>query len=271
MADSSPSSAKLIIPTTYDGDLVLLRDGPKCWALLFSTSGAARAYRIAAGLTDSKRANWPIYPSEGMASALQQRFAAAGAEVTGALLDPAAACPQSGTSVSIDQLLEWVDGRAGPDNPLRSLTDRDWTRSCNLVARGDAAVAFVANLGLVANEVWPSWPAADGSEGDPGGFAVAVSTADGGDIAGQVADALRMLRDNRAELAQLAGLPGVTLTLSFVLAAPKVVRQGVNATFFISPCYFPPELIRLAAKVGVGIAVHCELPSYGSPESTGDC
>ena len=271
MAHSAPSPAQLIIPTTYDGDLILLRDGPKCWALLFSTRGAARAYRLAAGLTDSKRANWPLSPSEGIASALQQRFASAGHEVVGALLDPAAASPQSGTSVSMDQLLEWADGRAGADNPLRSLTDRDWTGRCHLVARGDAAVAFVANLGLVANEVWPSWPAADGSEGDPGGFAVAVSTADSGDIAGQVADALRMLRDNRAELAQLAGLPGVTLTLSFVLAAPKVVRQGVNATFFISPCYFPPELIRLAAKVGVGIAVHCELPSYGSPESTGDC
>ena len=129
MAHSFPSSAKLVIPTTYDGDLILLRDGPKCWALLFSTSGAARAYRIAAGLTDSKRANWPIYPSEGMASALQQRFASAGHEVVGALLDPAAASPQSGTSVSMDQLLEWADGWASADNPLRSLTDRVWTRS----------------------------------------------------------------------------------------------------------------------------------------------
>ena len=270
MAHSAPSPAQLIIPTTYDGDLILLRDGPKCWALLFSTRGAARAYRLAAGLTDSKRANWHVCPSEGMASALQQRFASAGHEVVGALLDPAAASPQSGTSVSMDQLLEWADGRASADNPLRSLTDRVWTRSCHLVALGDAAVAFVADLSLVANDVWPSWPAADGSAGDPGGFAVAVSTADSGDIAGQVADALRVLRDHCAELARLARLPGVTVTLTFVLAPPKVIRPGVDATFIISPCYFPPELIALAAKVGVGIAVHCEITSYGPPESTDD-
>jgi hypothetical protein len=259
------------MPTTGDGDPVFLRDGPKCWALLFSTPGAARAYRLAAGLTDMKKFNWLIFPSEGMASALQQRFAAAGGEVAGALLDPAAASPQSGTPVSIEQLLHWADGRAGADNPLRSLPDREWTRKCHLVACGDAAVAFLADLGLVANDVWPSWPAADGSEGLRGGFAVAISTTDSGDIPGQVADALRVLRDHRAELTRLARLPGVMVTLSFVLAAPKVIRQGVNATFFISPCHFPPELIRLAAKVGVGIAVSCEITGYGSPESTGDC
>jgi hypothetical protein len=258
------------MPTTGDGDLVFLRDGPKCWALLFSTRGAARAYRLAAGLTDSKRGNWFISPSEGMASALQGRFASAGHEVAGALLDPVAASPQSGTPVSIDQLLEWADGRPGADNPLRSLTDRDWTKSCHLVARGNAAVAFVANLALVANDVWPSWPAADGSEADPGGFAVAVSSAGGGNIAGQVADALDLLRDNRPELARLAGLPGVTVTLNFVLVGPKVIRQGVNTTFILSPCYFPPELIQMAAAVGIGIAVHvqCEITGDGLPEST---
>jgi hypothetical protein len=273
MAHLSPSTASLVMPTTGEGDLVFLRDGPTCWALLFSTRGAARAYRLAVGLTDNKRGNWFVSPSEGMASALQQRFASAGHEVVGALLDPVTASPQSGTLVSIDQLLEWADDRAGVDNPLRSLTDRNWTRSCHLVAYGDAAVAFVADLALVANDVWPSWPAADGSEGDPGGFAVAVSSADGGDIGGQVADALRLLRDNRAELARLAGLPGVTLTLSFVLAGPKVIRQGVNTRYIISPCYFPPELIQLAAEVGMGIAVHvqCEITGDGSPESTADC
>src|SRR5262249_47751947 len=230
---SSPSAATLYMPTTGDGDLVFLRDGPKCWALLFSTRGAARAYRLAAGLTDPKRANWMIYPSEGMASSLQQRFAAAGGEVAGALLDPATPSPQSGTPVSIEQLLHWADGRAGADNPLLSLRDREWAGKCHLVASGDAAVAFLPDLGLVANDVWPTWPVADGSGALPGGFAVAISTADSRDIPGQVADALRVLRDHCEELTQLAGLPGVTVTLSFVLAAPKVVQQGLNATFSI--------------------------------------
>ena len=52
MATSLPSSVSLYLPTTGDGELVFLRDGSRCWALLFSTRGAARGYRRAAGLTD---------------------------------------------------------------------------------------------------------------------------------------------------------------------------------------------------------------------------
>jgi hypothetical protein len=262
MADSSPSSASLFMPLTGDGKPVFLRDGSRCWALLFSTRGAARAYRIAAGLTDKKRANWQIWPSTGMADRLRQRFGEAGNEVVGALLDPVAASPASGTPVSLDQLTQWAEGCAGEGNPLRTLPDVNWADRCHLVARGEAAVGFLAESALKVSEVWPSWPAADGSNGDTAGFAVGVGTASEQDIAGQVADALRVLRDNRKQLSRLAGLPGVIVTLHFLIAAPKIVRDGTETGIIFSPCYFPAELVRLAAEVGLGIFVDHDLFDY---------
>ncbi len=51
---ATPSPASLIMLQAGDGELVFLRDGARCRALLFSTRGAARTYRLAAGLADPK-------------------------------------------------------------------------------------------------------------------------------------------------------------------------------------------------------------------------
>ena len=86
---------------------------------------------------------------------------------------------------------------------------------------------------------------------DRSGFHSVVSGADGDRVPVQIDDAARFLTAERAELARLAGFPGVeTLTLDFGWDFPVGPDAAVGQYN-----RFPPALLRACGALGVGIEV----------------
>jgi hypothetical protein len=86
------------------------------------------------------------------------------------------------------------------------------------------------------------------------GITISVSDASGDDFVEQIKDAIRFLRVNENELARLRDHPGLeAMSLDF-----GVNRKGG----FLQSSFFPPDLVSLAASLGVGI----ELSIYGDYE-----
>jgi len=87
------------------------------------------------------------------------------------------------------------------------------------------------------------------------GMAIPVSDASGDNFVEQVQDSIRFLKINANELARLRNHTGLeAMSLDF----------GVNRKDgFLQSSFFPPELISLAASLGIGI----ELSIYGDYES----
>lgn len=82
------------------------------------------------------------------------------------------------------------------------------------------------------------------------GFSCVVSECGGDDLPGQVADTVRFLREHGAELRELrAGSQVDDLRLDFSVWQ----RTGVAAV--TQSDYFPPELLKLAGDLGIGIEV----------------
>ncbi len=79
------------------------------------------------------------------------------------------------------------------------------------------------------------------------GFDIDVSQADWDDLNGQVADAIRFLKANRAELRKLMDFPGIEgRTLDFPIWQRDIMLQRD---------YLPPELLRLAGELEIGIVI----------------
>jgi hypothetical protein len=77
------------------------------------------------------------------------------------------------------------------------------------------------------------------------GFTVVVSNASGDELDGQVEDALRFLRHNQWEVSRLLSYEGVEeATLDF-----GVRQKNEFGRYF----YFPPELLRQAGNLALGI------------------
>ena len=90
-----------------------------------------------------------------------------------------------------------------------------------------------------------------------GGFKCEVSSADGL-LADEVADAIAFLREHYDDLARLGGVPGVE---SKILDFGDY--QRIDGEEVVVQCdYLPPELLRLAGELGIGI----ELSLYPKPE-----
>ena len=83
------------------------------------------------------------------------------------------------------------------------------------------------------------------------GFTVEVSSASGEEVEKQIQDALEFLDRHREELVRLVDTPGLTdLRLDFGVSRKKV---------FLQCNYLPPELLRAAGDLGIGI----EISIYG--------
>lgn len=81
------------------------------------------------------------------------------------------------------------------------------------------------------------------------GFSVAVSDPSGKDLRGQVEDAVAFLAQHEDELLTLRSTPGVEdVRLDFPVDL-RIDRRNVMAQFE----YLPPELIRRAGALGMGI------------------
>jgi hypothetical protein len=86
------------------------------------------------------------------------------------------------------------------------------------------------------------------------GFRVAVSEAEWSDLPRQISDARAFLERHSGELRELAMLEGIEdMRLDFPIEL-RIGRSNVVAQFD----YFPPELLKLAGDLGVGI----ELSTY---------
>jgi hypothetical protein len=91
----------------------------------------------------------------------------------------------------------------------------------------------------------------DGALYSTSGFSVAVSDADWSNLPEQVADACAFLERHAHELRALAGLETVeNLRLDF----PVELRMG-RKDVVVQFNYLPPELIKLAGALGMGIEV----------------
>jgi hypothetical protein len=128
--------------------------------------------------------------------------------------------------------------------------------SSTFFAFGDATAGFLSDSTLKPDEAWPARPPAGQAGGSQAGFRVALSAA-GRDVDRQAADAVRLLRDRRPELARLAALPGVRLRLSFVAGKPdRGPAPGADVAAW--HCHLPAELVRLAAEFGMSLSVKCD-------------
>jgi hypothetical protein len=79
------------------------------------------------------------------------------------------------------------------------------------------------------------------------GFTMVASEADMDDVPQQIADAMNFLTTNHEELSKLQNFPGAeTVSLDFGIEDRDV---GVQCD------YFPPELLRLAGNLGIGIEI----------------
>jgi len=89
------------------------------------------------------------------------------------------------------------------------------------------------------------------------GFTVEVSAASGDDLAQQIKDTIEFLHVNREEIIRLNGTRGLLeIGLDF----------GINRrNVFVQNNYLPPELIKLAAALEIGI----EISIYGEPDREG--
>jgi hypothetical protein len=76
--------AQFVAPLTSENDMIFLRQGEECWALLFTSSNAVQTYREAAGIQD--QINTSI--ARGPAHFWREQFGRPGNHVVGALLDP---------------------------------------------------------------------------------------------------------------------------------------------------------------------------------------
>ncbi len=90
------------------------------------------------------------------------------------------------------------------------------------------------------------------------GFTVVVSDATFDEIQEQIQDALQFLRAYGDELGRLKAVPQTAASLDFGLA-----RREKNLACFVS---FPPELIELAGRLGLGVDVSL----YAISEESGD-
>ena len=124
---------------------------------------------------------------------------------------------------------------------------------------------FVATSPFQPSHVYrkgePMFPASqpEGRRNDRSGLNLVVSEADFDEFPRQVREAAAFLHDHRSELARLRDFRGVDdLTLDFGIARRDVVVQND---------YFPPELLRIAGELGMGI----ELSQYpvGDDEDDG--
>lgn len=125
--------------------------------------------------------------------------------------------------------------------------------SCILRVHGRnfAVDDFLARSALEPYEVWHK---GDKREHRPqpalhndSGFKMVASTADLADFEGQIRDVVQFLTENFDDLSKLKSEPGVDdIRLDFGLSFRKVCAQYE---------YFPPELIRLAGALGMGIEV----------------
>jgi hypothetical protein len=89
-----------------------------------------------------------------------------------------------------------------------------------------------------------------------GGFKCLVSSRDG-DLAGQIEDAILFLKTSHEDLRRLAQLPEVEskhLDFGYYL---RIDQKRI----FAQSDYLPPELLKLAGELGIGI----ELSLYPSP------
>lgn len=82
------------------------------------------------------------------------------------------------------------------------------------------------------------------------GFNVPVSDSPGTDVQGQICDALTFLSENQDELQQVVRFPGVdSVRLDFGINCR--LSDEVLAQFD----YYPPDLLRLAGEIGLGIEI----------------
>jgi hypothetical protein len=115
---------------------------------------------------------------------------------------------------------------------------------------------FLEATSLKPNQVWRRGEVRNrkGEICEHSGFSMNVSEIDG-DLAGQCEDAIIFLRRHKAELAQLAALPG---------ANDRRLDFGYDRRDVAVQCdYLPPELLALAGSLGIGI----ELSLYPQSES----
>jgi len=120
--------------------------------------------------------------------------------------------------------------------------------SCILRAAGDGFTVdtFLASTSLVAYDVFRRGePKTSATQFKTSGINIEVSATDFNDLEGQVEDAIRFLKSNREELKRLRRFQGVEdVRLDFAVEAKDV---------FVQSNYLPPELLALAAELGVGI------------------
>jgi len=82
------------------------------------------------------------------------------------------------------------------------------------------------------------------------GFNVSVSDASGTDVQSQVRDALAFLQMNREDIQRAVQFPGVEhARLDFGVHCR--LSNGIAAQFD----YYPPDLLRLAGELGLGIEI----------------
>jgi hypothetical protein len=93
----------------------------------------------------------------------------------------------------------------------------------------------------------------DGPSHRTSGFNITVSDAEWSDLPQQISDARAFLERHSNELRALAMLEEVDIRLDFSIEL-RIGRNNIVAQFD----YFPPELLKLAGDLGVGI----ELSTY---------
>ena len=112
--------------------------------------------------------------------------------------------------------------------------------------------AFLAVSGLAADRVFHAGERSSRPSGkvcDVSGFTIFVSNASWASVSGQVADAIRFLRDHETALATLRSTAGIDEMLLDFPVDLRIDRKNVMAQ-----CdYFPPELVSLAGALGFGI------------------
>lgn len=97
----------------------------------------------------------------------------------------------------------------------------------------------------------------DGPRNQQSGFNVEVSAAEMNDLDGQIRDACNFLRAHQAALSTVSGWPGVEdLRLDFAIEL-RIGQAEVVAQFD----YFPPELVRLAGALGLGLEMSLYPPA----------
>jgi hypothetical protein len=129
---------------------------------------------------------------------------------------------------------------------------------CVLRASGDEfqPLHFLEDSGFVPCNVFRKGERkAEGRVWGSSGFTVVVSEASGGNFARQIRDAVEFLRRHQEELARLMKCAGLEdARLDFGVSR----KDG-----FLQSSYLPPELLRLAGGLGIGV----EISIYGEAGS----